>query len=87
MTKVKKKKKKWNKKLRWKKRRKIVKKPRCKKTNILVSWTFAYYMVYAGEFPGNKVLSPNINIFQDQPSSNVQKQPSRVAVKKERAIL
>ena len=44
-------------------------------------------MVYAGEFPGNKVLSLNINIFQDQPSSNVQKQPSRVAVKKERAIL
>ena len=28
-------------------------------------------------FPGKKVLSPNMtNVIQDQPSSNVQKQPS-----------
>ena len=31
-----------------------------------------------GAFPGKKVLSLKItNIIQDQPSSNVQKQPSR----------
>ena len=41
-----------------------------------------------GAFPVKKVLSPNItNIIQDQLSSYAQKQPSRVVVKKERAIL
>ena len=35
-----------------------------------------------GGFQEKNVLSPNItNIIQDQPSSNVQKQPSRVVVK------
>ena len=36
-----------------------------------------------GRFQEKKVLSPNItNIIQDQPPSKVQKQPSRVVVKK-----
>ena len=31
---------------------------------------------YPGTFPRKKLLSPNVtNIIQDQPSSNVQKQP------------
>ena len=39
-------------------------------------------------FPGKKVLSPSMtNIIRDQQSSNVQKQPSRIVAKWERAIL
>ena len=43
---------------------------------------FVFFLAQ-GHFQGKKVLSPNItNIIQDQPSSNVQKQPSRVVEKK-----
>ena len=46
------------------------------------------FLLAQGHFQGKKVLSPNItNIVQDQPLSNVQKQPSRAAEKKKRAVL
>ena len=50
-----------------------------KKDRFLLNWL----VQGTGVSRKKKVLSPNItNIIQDQPSSNVQKQPSRVVVKK-----
>ena len=47
---------------------------------------FVFFLAQ-GHFQGKKVLSPNkTNIIQDQPSSNVQKQPSRGVVKKRKGL-
>ena len=49
---------------------------------------FFFIVLRPGAFPGKKVLSPDItNVIQDQPSSNIQEQPSRGVVKKGKRCL